>query len=113
MISRIYMELKSMMEINKHMKDLKKLSKKKLEELGRDYGVELDRRLTKSALIERLEEVITEEPSSMVDLKAEYVEEVIQPVVKETQSFRSLREAKAYAKANGGKVVEKGKFYVR
>ncbi len=29
------------------------------------------------------------------------------------QSFRSLRAAKKYAKENGGKVVEKGRFYVR
>tara|TARA_R110000803_G_C11986045_1_gene321302 strand:+ start:415 stop:627 length:213 start_codon:yes stop_codon:yes gene_type:complete len=29
------------------------------------------------------------------------------------QSFRSLRAAKKYAKENGGKVIEKGRFYVR
>jgi hypothetical protein len=63
------------------MTDLNKLSKVELEELGREHGIELDRRLTKSALIEQLEEVITEEPSSLVDLKAEYVEEA--PVLKE------------------------------
>jgi|TARA_R110002167_G_scaffold287607_1_gene492453 hypothetical protein len=34
--------------------------------------------------------------------------EVVQP-----QSFRSLRAAKKYAKENGGKVIEKGRFYVR
>ena len=34
--------------------------------------------------------------------------EVVQP-----QSFRSLRAAKEYAKENGGKVIEKGRFYVR
>jgi len=34
--------------------------------------------------------------------------EAVQP-----QSFRSLRAAKKYAKENGGKVIEKGRFYVR
>ena len=63
------------------MTDISKLTKVELEELGREHGIELDRRLTKSTLIEQLEEVITEEPSSMVDLKAEYVEEA--PVLKE------------------------------
>jgi hypothetical protein len=29
------------------------------------------------------------------------------------KSFRSLRAAKKYAKENGGKVIEKGSFYVR
>lgn len=63
------------------MTDISKLTKVELEELGREHGLELDRRLTKGALIEQLEEVITEEPSSIVDLKAEYVEEA--PVLKE------------------------------
>ena len=63
------------------MTDISKLTKVELEELGREHGIELDRRLTKSTLIEQLEEVITEEPSSMADLKAEYVEEA--PVLKE------------------------------
>lgn len=63
------------------MTDISKLTKVELEELGREHGIELDRRLTKSTLIEQLEEVITEEPSSMGDLKAEYVEEA--PVLKE------------------------------
>jgi hypothetical protein len=48
---------------------------------------------------------------SLYDLKEEIVEEVKAPV--QPASFKSLKAAKAYAKANGGKVVEKGKFYVR
>ena len=43
------------------MKDINKLTKTELEEVGREHGLELDRRLTKSALVEKLEEVITEE----------------------------------------------------
>ena len=48
---------------------------------------------------------------TVYDLKEEIVEEVKAPV--QPASFKSLKAAKAYAKANGGKVVEKGKFYVR
>jgi len=51
---------------------------------------------------------------SVHDLKEEYVEEVKAPAAPaKPASFKSLKAAKAYAKANGGKVVEKGKFYVR
>jgi hypothetical protein len=69
----------------------------------------------------------TVEPTSLHDLKESFVEEVeipveevveelrevVQPKINAPQSFRSLREAKKYAKENGGKVVEKGRFYVR
>ena len=56
---------------------------------------------------------------SVYDLKEEIVEEVqelrevVVPAAAKPESFKSLKAAKAYAKANGGKVVEKGKFYVR
>ena len=39
--------------------------------------------------------------------------EVVQPESNKPQSFRSLAAAKKYAKENGGKVIEKGRFYVR
>tara|TARA_B100001559_G_scaffold254763_1_gene218780 strand:+ start:376 stop:585 length:210 start_codon:yes stop_codon:yes gene_type:complete len=38
--------------------DLKHKTKKELEEIGRDLGIELDRRLTKEKLIKQLEKVI-------------------------------------------------------
>jgi hypothetical protein len=44
----------------------------------------------------------------------EEVEEVkapVQPKIKKPTSFKSLKAAKAYAKANGGKVKEKGKYF--
>ena len=41
------------------MANLKSKSKKELEALGREYGIELDRRLTKAKLIEELEAHIT------------------------------------------------------
>ena len=56
---------------------------------------------------------------SLYDLKEQEVEEVqelrevVVPASAKPASFKSLRAAKAYAKANGGKVVEKGRFYVR
>ena len=50
---------------------------------------------------------------SLYDLKEEYVEEVKVKAPAKPASFKSLKAAKAYAEANGGKVVEKGKFYVR
>jgi hypothetical protein len=87
------------------MKELIKLSKEKLEEVGRKYGIELDRRKSKKVMIKELEEVIDE---TIVEEEIE----VIQPEIKEPQSFRSLRQAKKYAAENGGKVVERGKFYV-
>jgi nitrous oxide reductase accessory protein NosL len=51
---------------------------------------------------------------SLYDLKEEIVEEVKAPAAPaKPESFKSRKAARAYAKANGGKVVEKGKFYVR
>ena len=65
--------------------NLNKLTKLELEALGREHGIELDRRLTKPKLIEQLEVVLPEEPSkptTLVDLKAEVIEEEA-PVLKE------------------------------
>ena len=56
------------------MTDLNKLTKKQLEEIGREHGVELDRRLTKKKLVESIEKLL-DEPKTLVDLKAEVVEE--------------------------------------
>lgn len=41
--------------------DLDGMSKKELEELGREYGIELDRRLNKDILIEQLKAVMFED----------------------------------------------------
>lgn len=40
------------------MKDIKKLSKDELEDLGRKYGLELDRRILKSKMVKQLEKHI-------------------------------------------------------
>jgi len=59
-----------------------------------------------------LKESIVEEVEISVEEEVEELREVVQPKINAPQSFRSLREAKKYAKENGGKVVEKGRFYV-
>ena len=43
--------------------DLKKLSKIELEKLGREKGVELDRRLTKSKLVAQIANLFSSSPS--------------------------------------------------
>ena len=65
---------------------LKELTKLELEELGRDhYGVELDRRLSKSKLVAQLEELAAEEAARVAPiLKAE--EEASAPILKEVES---------------------------
>lgn len=40
------------------MNDLENMSKRELEDLGREYGVELDRREKKSSLIEQIKSII-------------------------------------------------------
>lgn len=62
-----------------------------------------------------LKESIVEEVEISVEEEAvvEELREIVQPKINKPQSFRSLREAKKYAKENGGKIVEKGRFYVR
>jgi len=39
--------------------DLESLSKRQLEELGREHGVELDRRQSKSSLVSQMKDIIT------------------------------------------------------
>jgi len=38
--------------------DLENMTKRELEELGREHGVELDRRLNKSTLVEQMREIL-------------------------------------------------------
>jgi CDGSH-type Zn-finger protein len=54
------------------MENLLKLTKKKLEELGREKGIELDRRKSKAALVEELEDYLckcgkTEDENGLCD----------------------------------------------
>ena len=44
--------------MSENMKNLKKMNKKALEEYGRTVGIELDRRLTKKALVKQVEEYL-------------------------------------------------------
>ena len=49
------------------MTDLNTLTKVELEELGREHGVELDRRLSKKKLVEQLTDVISDAPVDSLD----------------------------------------------
>ena len=126
-MDKIFTRLRYMMNKKKvnNMEDLNKLSKKKLEEIGREYGIELDRRKTRKSLVEELSTFINsnniEEETqelrevvndTIIEEEIQELREVIQPETK-PKSFRSLREARKYAKENGGRVIEKGRFYVR
>lgn len=81
----------------------------------------IKRKKSKKAIESTIEEiqedvVVVEEAAEVKAPKKKATnvkKEVIQPESNKPQSFRSLREAKKYAKENGGKVVEKGRFYVR
>lgn len=60
------------------MLNLKKLSKKALEAIGRDKGIELDRRLKKDKLIEQLQEALESEvveETTSVEVDEQVVEE--------------------------------------
>jgi len=64
------------------MLNLKKLSKKALEAIGRDKGIELDRRLKKDKLVEQLQDALeAEQKPTLVDLKEEVVEETAKEVI--------------------------------
>ena len=68
----------------------------------------------KESIVEEVEISVEQEVEEIsVEEEVEELREVVQPKISKPQSFRSLREAKKYAKENGGKVVEKGRFYVR
>ena len=48
------------------MSDIKSLGKDELEALGREYGIELDRRLLKSKMVKQLQEHIDSIPADIV-----------------------------------------------
>ena len=56
------------------MKDLKKMNKIALEEYGRTVGIELDRRLTKKALVKQLKEYMKIEELEGDDLISEFTD---------------------------------------
>jgi len=106
------------------MADLSKLSKKKLEELGREYGIELDRRLTKSALVVQLQEHIqfcecgnTEDENGVCDGSHEKEETPTSELYisgkticqdGHTKLFGDLLTAKRLAHKHGGRHVSLG-----
>ena len=77
------------------MLNLKKLSKKALEAIGRDKGIELDRRLKKDKLVEQLQDALDAEkqPKSLFELKEEVVE--AQPTESERDKAEWVKKFKA------------------
>jgi|ETNmetMinimDraft_24_1059892.scaffolds.fasta_scaffold97763_2 high-affinity K+ transport system ATPase subunit B len=91
------------------MEDISKLTKKELEELGREHGVELDRRKKKDDLIEELREVVGDIP---VQEEAEVIAEQT-PV--DDNFYTDRREAIKVVRKSGGRVkaVEGGFKIIR
>tara|TARA_B100001093_G_scaffold6187_1_gene6276 strand:- start:36879 stop:37244 length:366 start_codon:yes stop_codon:yes gene_type:complete len=118
------------------MTNLNKLSKKKLEELGREKGVELDRRKSKAILVEELEAYLckcgnTEDENGFCDgshakTKVQEETEVIYEFVPATDGhskaynytqilnteFETEGAAKVVTFQYGGKVVSKKPKFV-
>lgn len=82
----------------KNMEDISKLTKKELEELGREHGVELDRRKKKGDLVEELREVVGDTP---VQEEAEVITEQA-PV--DDNFYTDRKKAIATCRRRGGRV---------
>lgn len=118
------------------MANLKSKSKKELEALGREYGIELDRRLTKAKLIEELEAQIkmcgcgeTKDPNGACD--GSHASKTKSPLFDPSKpvswtsrylsqdgvvvEFTEKGKARHFAHRKGGKVVstDAGNFKVR
>ena len=103
------------------MADLNKLSKKKLEEIGREHGIELDRRKTKTTLISELREVMGDtnptppKPTLLTEIKpalpsGKLLTEADGTVI----TFDTYSEARSAGNKKGGKAVEfNGKWIVK
>jgi hypothetical protein len=74
--------------------ELKKLSKDELEDLGREYGIELDKRFNKGKLIKELTKTIeAEEAKAVVEEEAPVVEEA--PVSKDPWGYLTIEQEAA------------------
>ena len=69
--------------------------------------------MAKKTIYDLKEEYVENEIESEVEADEVVVEEVVEEVKTSVQPtmFRTLKEAKSYALANGGKIKEKGKFF--
>jgi hypothetical protein len=106
------------------MADLNKLSKKKLEEIGREHGIELDRRKTKTTLISELREVMGDtnptppKPTLLTEIKPTLPPLPSGKLLTEADgtviTFDNLAEARGAGNKKGGKAVEfNGKWIVK
>jgi hypothetical protein len=80
------------------MEDISKLTKKELEELGREHGVELDRRKKKDDLVEELREVVGDTP---IQEEAEVITEQA-PI--DDNFYTDRKKAIAACRRRGGRV---------
>ena len=121
------------------MANLKSKTKLQLEEIGREYGVELDRRKSKAALIAEVEELLShvddcecgktsdefgkcDASHTLADLKSEVIEEDAN-VLKESPfklltdpagnilTFDSKAKARSVGHKKGGKAVSLGSVW--
>ena len=121
------------------MANLKSKTKLQLEEIGREYGVELDRRKSKAALIAEVEELLShvddcecgktsdefgkcDASHTLVDLKSEVIEEDAN-VLKESPfklltdpagnilTFDSKAKARSVGHKKGGRAVSLGSVW--
>lgn len=118
--------------------DFKKLSKDKLEDIGRDFGLELDKRYSKGKLVGLLNDHIEsldkdelealgrsihgvelDKRKSLADLKSQIIEADANDVVTSRinskftwgSKFSDYALAKWHLKRHGGKLVQEGKYY--
>jgi len=92
------------------MEDISKLTKKELEELGREHGVELDRRKKKDDLVEELREVVGDTP-----VQEEEAEVITEQAPVDDNFYTDRREAIKVVRKSGGRVkaVEGGFKIIR
>lgn len=92
--------------------ELKKLSKDELEDLGREYGIELDKRFNKSKLIKELSKTIEAEEAEapVVEEEAPVVEEEA-PVSKDPWGDLSVEEEAAQEGVSTPTITKKRLLY--
>lgn len=99
--------------------ELKKLSKDELEELGRENGLELDKRLTKGKLVDQLFEVVG--GGKKEKLVNEYIHgkrdftwsgKLLADASGKGYKFATRSLAKWHGDKHGGKPVAEGKYFI-
>lgn len=106
--------------------NLQKFTKKKLEEIGRKFGIELDRRYTKDTLVDQLETVLPDldvlEEDVITEEQEIYLTQVTKPVKSRSRyftdasgnvlKFKNKNDAIISGKRFGGRATNKNNYYV-